>query len=174
MQSPAPEQASQPPNLAPTRLSATLRSVVAAGIALVGWLSTGRPDYGTGIVRLTQPLKPTPRLSLPTHPIQTLKRSTLSKHCYWTYSREIRWTACSGKVGLSLQDLAGILQLDTARKNLRILRPGDTLLVRHEEGAVLGIERDVGIGQTFVVQRKGGTSDTELDNTAIKRFTPNW
>jgi murein DD-endopeptidase MepM/ murein hydrolase activator NlpD len=55
--------------------------------------------------------------------------------------------------GLSLVDLAEILQLDTARQNLRILRPGDTLSVRHDQGTVLELERDIGIGQTFVVQR---------------------
>lgn len=81
--------------------------------------------------------------------------------------------------GLSLVDLAEILQLDAARQNLRILRPGDTLSVRHDNGAVLGLERDIGVGQTFVVRRNdtasltsgaaGPVFYTELVNLPLER-----
>lgn len=63
--------------------------------------------------------------------------------------------------GLNLVDLAEIMRLDEARQNLRILRPGDTLSVRHDAGSVLEIERDVGIGRTFVVQRNDVASDAD-------------
>lgn len=62
--------------------------------------------------------------------------------------------------GLSLVDLSEIQQLDTARKNLRVLRPGDTLSVQHDHGVVLELERDVGIGQTLVVRRNDAASGT--------------
>jgi murein DD-endopeptidase MepM/ murein hydrolase activator NlpD len=71
--------------------------------------------------------------------------------------------------GLSLVDLAEILQLDTARQNLRILRPGDSLSVSHDEGKVLGLERDIGIGRTFVVQRNDTASGTAGDTAALFR-----
>jgi cell envelope opacity-associated protein A len=46
---------------------------------------------------------------------------------------------------LSLVDLAEILQLDVARKYLRVLRPGDVLHVRHDGGSVLELGRELDI-----------------------------
>ena len=54
---------------------------------------------------------------------------------------------------LSLVDLANILQLDVARKNLRILRPGDVLRVRHAGGLVQSLDRDLSISSRFEVRR---------------------
>ena len=54
---------------------------------------------------------------------------------------------------LSLVDLANILQLDEARKNLRILRPGDVLKVRHDSGSVQSLDRDLSISSRFEVRR---------------------
>jgi hypothetical protein len=34
------------------------------------------------------------------------------------------------------------LDIPEARQHLRLLRPGDTLVVRHEGNHILGIERD--------------------------------
>lgn len=54
---------------------------------------------------------------------------------------------------LSLVDLAEIMQLDEARKNLRILRPGDVLLIRHDGGAVQSLDREIDIRSRFEVRR---------------------
>jgi murein DD-endopeptidase MepM/ murein hydrolase activator NlpD len=54
---------------------------------------------------------------------------------------------------LSLVDLAEILQLDEARKNLRVLRPGDVLRVRHDGGSVQSLDRELNIGSRFEVRR---------------------
>ncbi len=54
---------------------------------------------------------------------------------------------------LSLVDLANILQLDGARKNLRILRPGDVLKVRHVGGSVQSLDRELNISSRFEVRR---------------------
>jgi murein DD-endopeptidase MepM/ murein hydrolase activator NlpD len=54
---------------------------------------------------------------------------------------------------LSLVDLADILQLDEARKNLRILRPGDVLQVRHNGGSVQSLDRELNIRSRFEVRR---------------------
>lgn len=54
---------------------------------------------------------------------------------------------------LSLVDLAEIMQLDEARNNLRMLRPGDVLQVRHDGGAVQSIHRDIDIGSRFEITR---------------------
>ena len=164
MQSPAPKQVNQPSSLTRPQLSATLRGVVAASIALFAGFQLASQIAGSGIFTADTAApasSPTIAVNDPNpppeafDPVETLQLDVQPGDTLDSLFRES---------GLSLQDLAEILQLDTARKNLRILRPGETLLVRHEEVAVLGIERDIGIGQTFVVQRKGRTSDTELDN----------
>jgi len=54
---------------------------------------------------------------------------------------------------LSLVDLAEILQLDEARKNLRILRPGDVLRVRHDGGSIQSLDRELSISSRFEVRR---------------------
>lgn len=54
---------------------------------------------------------------------------------------------------LNLVDLAEILQLDLARKNLRVLRPGDVLKIRHKDGAVLTLDRELDIRSKLEVRR---------------------
>lgn len=54
---------------------------------------------------------------------------------------------------LSTVDLAGILQLDEARKYLRVLRPGDVLHVRHDRGAILELDRELDIRSKLEIQR---------------------
>ena len=54
---------------------------------------------------------------------------------------------------LSLVDLAEILQLDVARKYLRVLRPGDVLHVRHDGGAILELDRELDIRSKLEVHR---------------------
>ena len=57
---------------------------------------------------------------------------------------------------LSLVDLAEILQLDVARKYLRVLRPGDVLHVRHDDGAILELDRELDIRSKLEIQRADG------------------
>lgn len=59
------------------------------------------------------------------------------------------------ETSLSVVDLAEILQLDAARKYLRVLRPGDVLLVRHDGGAILRLDRDLDIRTKLEIQRDG-------------------
>jgi murein DD-endopeptidase MepM/ murein hydrolase activator NlpD len=56
---------------------------------------------------------------------------------------------------LSAVDLAEILQLDVARKYLRVLRPGDVLMVRHDGGEILQLDRELDIRTALKVQRDG-------------------
>jgi len=56
---------------------------------------------------------------------------------------------------LSTVDLAEILQLDVARKHLRLLRPGDVLMVRHDGGTILQLDRELDIRTALRVQRDG-------------------
>jgi len=56
---------------------------------------------------------------------------------------------------LSTVDLAEILQLDVARKHLRVLRPGDVLMVRHDGGTILQLDRELDIRTALQVQRDG-------------------
>jgi murein DD-endopeptidase MepM/ murein hydrolase activator NlpD len=63
--------------------------------------------------------------------------------------------------GLASTDLAAIMQLQPARENLRILRPGDEIVVRHDEGAIVGVSRKIDAFNTLEVGRNsvGFTAD---------------
>ncbi|MEX1266512.1 MAG: peptidoglycan DD-metalloendopeptidase family protein [Woeseia sp.] len=54
---------------------------------------------------------------------------------------------------LSLGDLAQIVRLDGAAEQLRMLRPGDRLEIRHHEGKLLSLSRDLGLTKTLRVAR---------------------
>ena len=55
---------------------------------------------------------------------------------------------------LSMVDLAEILQLDVARKYLSILRPGDSLQVRHDAGSILQLSRELDIRTRLEINRQ--------------------
>ena len=65
---------------------------------------------------------------------------------------------------LSLVDLAEILQLDEARKNLSVLRPGDVLQVRHDSGAILNLNRELDIRNRLEIRR----SDTGFQTNVVE------
>lgn len=169
MRSPDPGNKPLLHRLAPARLSGLLRGTVAAGIALLaGYQLTGQiADFsiarsGAAAQADSRPLadpasSPAPQVA---DPFETLVLDVQSGDTLDSLFRDS---------GLSLVDLAEILQLDSARQNLRILRPGDTLTVRHDKGGVLEIERDVGIEQTFVVKRNDTASGA--DSTAAPVFS---
>ena len=152
MRSPDPGQKDWLRRLALPRLPAVFRGTFAAGIALLaGFQLTGQitdlrmAESGTADQTMAQPaaneISAAPEAA---DPFETL---VLDVQPGDTLDGLFRAS------GLSLVDLAEILQLGTARENLRILRPGDVLSVRHDNGAVLELERDIGVGKTFIVQR---------------------
>jgi murein DD-endopeptidase MepM/ murein hydrolase activator NlpD len=55
--------------------------------------------------------------------------------------------------GLSLVDLAEILQQDAGRRYLGVLRPGNVLRIRHDGGTVLELDRDIDIRSRLEVRR---------------------
>jgi murein DD-endopeptidase MepM/ murein hydrolase activator NlpD len=73
--------------------------------------------------------------------------------------------------GLSLVELAQILDLDVARKNLRVLKPGDQLRMRLEHGSVVEVSKDIGITESLVVQRNAGQYTGELVRLPVERRT---
>jgi murein DD-endopeptidase MepM/ murein hydrolase activator NlpD len=142
------------------RLTAALRSGIAASVALLAGyhLATQMANMGmatpdTAVQASSRSLSATETSAPPESisPVETLALDVQAGDTLDSLFRES---------GLSLVDLAEILQLDTARQSLRVLRPGDTLSIRHDEGAVLELQRDIGIDQTFVVQRVDTASGT--------------
>ncbi|MEQ1803666.1 MAG: peptidoglycan DD-metalloendopeptidase family protein [Gammaproteobacteria bacterium] len=63
---------------------------------------------------------------------------------------------------LSVVDLAEIMQLDEARKYLRVLRPGDVLHVRHDDGAILELDRELDIRSKLEIQRADAGFDANV------------
>ncbi|MBM4221609.1 MAG: hypothetical protein FJ170_06665, partial [Gammaproteobacteria bacterium] len=153
MQSPNPGKKPWLHRLAPPRLSGALLGMVAAGIALLaGYQLTGQiTELGANWSEAPAKVDSRPvaagESSLPPQVADPFETLVLDVQPGDTLDSLFRDS------GLSLVDLAEILQLDAARQTLRILRPGDTLSVRHDAGSIQGIEREVGIGQTFVVKR---------------------
>ena len=54
---------------------------------------------------------------------------------------------------LSRADLAGMTATELGRKHLRLIRPGDEILVRHDAGRVLSLERELGITETLRIDK---------------------
>ena len=167
MLSPDPAQKDWLYGLSSARLPAVFRVIVAAGVALLAGFQLGGQITNTGAASSPVPahaiayahtvdagkVSPAPEA---VDPFETLVLDIQPGDTLDSLFRES---------GLSLIDLAEILQLDQARQNLHVLRPGDTISVRHDGSTVLEIERDVGIGQTFMVQRNDAPSDTKLNGT---------
>lgn len=55
---------------------------------------------------------------------------------------------------LSRADLAGLIATDLGRKHLRLVRPGDEIIVRHDGGRILALEREVGITESLRIDRQ--------------------
>lgn len=73
------------------------------------------------------------------------------------------------ETSLSLVDLAEILQLDVARKYLRVLRPGDVLHVRHDDGAILELARELDIRSKLEIQRADAGFEAEVIALPLER-----
>ncbi|MEN7343667.1 MAG: peptidoglycan DD-metalloendopeptidase family protein [Pseudomonadota bacterium] len=54
---------------------------------------------------------------------------------------------------LSVADLMTIATIEEAKEPLRVLRPGDELIIAHEEGRLMSLTRHIGIHQTLSVVR---------------------
>jgi murein DD-endopeptidase MepM/ murein hydrolase activator NlpD len=52
---------------------------------------------------------------------------------------------------LSRGDLARIMQLDLARQHLRVIKPGDEIEVRHEQGRLYALSRDVSLTEALSI-----------------------
>lgn len=71
--------------------------------------------------------------------------------------------------GLSIVDLAQILDIREARRNLRLLRPGDTLFVRHEGDHILAVRREVDLTTAFEVGLVNGAYRAELVRLPVEQ-----
>lgn len=69
---------------------------------------------------------------------------------------------------ISLGDLAKIASLDNAAEHLRMLRPGDQLEIRHHEGRLLRLERELSLTETLRVARGDDGFSAELIERPIE------
>lgn len=75
--------------------------------------------------------------------------------------KEIQMTVRSGdsldrlfkRNKLSRADLANIMRLEAAREHLRLVKPGDTITVRHLDGDVLTLRKDISIRESVSINR---------------------
>lgn len=71
--------------------------------------------------------------------------------------------------GLALRDLAAIISIKDARKHLTILRPGDELTVRHDDGSVLFLEKEIDEISLLNVKRSGAGFTADFISRDVER-----
>jgi len=64
--------------------------------------------------------------------------------------------------GLDLADLAAIMSLPAAREHLRILKPGDEIMVSHEGSRTFGLSRRIDPFRTLNVSRTSGSFSADV------------
>lgn len=57
--------------------------------------------------------------------------------------------------GLNRTDLANIMKLESARKHLRLVKPGDEILVRESGGKILQLDRQISLSEVLSIERNG-------------------
>ena len=75
--------------------------------------------------------------------------------------------------GLDRTDLANIMALDVARKHLRLIKPGDEIQVRQDDGQVLRIDRPISLSEILSIRRTtdgyiAETIEEKLDAQAVR------
>lgn len=164
----SPEQGTLGGHLAQVRLRPMLLGLAATGLALaIGFQSA------TQILRaMNAPAAPGPEAASAT---RTTVRSVAQPDPIETLSIEVMPGDTLDSIfrdnGLSLVEMTEILDLDVARKNLRVLKPGDQIRVRLEHGTVIEVSKDIGITDSLVVQRNDDHYTGELVRLPVERRT---
>ncbi len=70
---------------------------------------------------------------------------------------------------LSISDLAALMQPDLSRKHLRLLMPGDEVAIRHHDGRVLSLSREIDFANSLRVSRSG---DEYLAEMVVHEIVP--
>ena len=72
------------------------------------------------------------------------------------------------KHGLSRSDLAAIIKLPDAKQHLRILKPGDELLITHDDGSIVSVYRELGLTSALNVTRTDDGYTAEMVDRPIE------
>jgi murein DD-endopeptidase MepM/ murein hydrolase activator NlpD len=69
---------------------------------------------------------------------------------------------------LNRGDLAGLMKLDLARRHLRLVKPGDQLRIRHDQGRILALSRDLDISRSLSIRRVEDAYEAEILNRELE------
>ena len=69
----------------------------------------------------------------------------------------------------STRDLATLMQLDLSHRHLRLLKPGDEIVIRHHNGRILSLSREIDFENSLRVYRSG---DAYLAETVMHEIVP--
>jgi murein DD-endopeptidase MepM/ murein hydrolase activator NlpD len=72
------------------------------------------------------------------------------------------------KNDLNRGDLAALMNLDLARRHLRLVKPGDRLWIRHDQGRILALSRDLDISRSLSVRRVEDAYEAEIVNRELE------
>ncbi len=70
---------------------------------------------------------------------------------------------------INRSDLAHIMQLDLARQYLRVIRPGDEILIRHDGDRLLQLARDINLAESLRVDRSADSFNAQLVTRQLDR-----
>jgi len=63
---------------------------------------------------------------------------------------------------LSRTDLANIMTLESARKHLRLIKPGDEILVRESAGNILQLDRQISLSEVLSIRRVDDSFEAQM------------
>ena len=72
------------------------------------------------------------------------------------------------KNDLNRGDLAALMKLDLARRHLRLVKPGDQLWIRHDQGRILALSRDLDISRSLSLRRVEDAYEAEIVNRELE------
>jgi murein DD-endopeptidase MepM/ murein hydrolase activator NlpD len=150
----------------PARSSpATVAAGLLAMAVLAGaWLGTriGQPET-TPAQSIATAGEPTGPAGPPSIPVPLIEETELLVAKGDTLNSLFR------SAGLSIVELATIMDIPEARQHLRLLRPGDSLVVRHEGDHILGIDRTIDLATALQVKATAGGYDAEIVRLPVER-----
>jgi murein DD-endopeptidase MepM/ murein hydrolase activator NlpD len=143
---------------------------VAAGTALASIASIAGLWLGSQLATVDEP---DTEASIATEaaptPAEDLAPASLVEETELVVARGDTLNGLFRSAGLSVVDLAAIMDIPEARQSLRLLRPGDSLVVRHEGAHITSIERPLDIATVLRVVASGAGYQAETVRLPVER-----
>lgn len=142
---------------------------IAAGLSLAGVAAVAGLWLGSQLASVEPHGDTTLATEPAAAPTEDLTPASLLEETELVVSRGDTLNGLFRSTGLSVVDLAAIMDIPEARQHLRLLHPGDRLLVRHEGPQIVSIERSLDITTAFRVSAGDGGYQAETIRLPVER-----